>query len=176
MRMMDGHATLVTFELNFNVMLWEKTVTPPGREGGGAIAVDTMRNTRYLVQHPKKLVKLSDMTITASWDPRFYTDIVTLQNILQWIIVRFPNGRDYAFHGWLDTFKPNEHRHGEMPTAEVTIIPSMMAFNPLNPLPVGPDFVEEDPRLSATDAGFLPGDLAVTEYPNSVATPPNLFP
>jgi len=120
----DGHPTRLTFALFPSVSFCEKAVTPPGIEGGGANDITTMKNTVWRTMSPKKLKSLTEASMTASYDPVVYDDIVAMINTNQVITVTFADGSKIDFFGWLDTFVPGEAVEGEQPTATLTIIPS----------------------------------------------------
>lgn len=126
MRIDDGFPTLVEFSENnaFGTLLWEKNVTPPGMQGGGANDTSTMRNTRWRTMSPKKLLTLSEMTVEMAYDPAVYDDFVAMMQVNQEITLHWPDGSTVLFWGWVDEFTPNEVSEGEQPTADVTIIPS----------------------------------------------------
>lgn len=136
MRLDDGFATLVSFSANGAVKLWEKSVTPPGIDGGGANDTTTMRNTAWRTRKPKKLKTLTDMTLTAAYDPDVYNQIMAMVNVNQQITVTFADGQTVTFWGWLNEFSPGESTEGEQPTATVTIIPSNMDNNGVEQAPV----------------------------------------
>jgi hypothetical protein len=123
-RIDDGFATTISFSSNPNVKLWEKQVTPPGVQGGGANDTTTMRNTAWRTRSPKKLKTLSDSSFTAAYDPAVYSQIVAMLNTNQQITVTFPSGKTLVFWGWLDEFTPNRVVEGAQPEAECKIIPS----------------------------------------------------
>lgn len=128
-RIDDGHQTLISFSAGLSsiggsLKMWEKEVTPPGIEGGGANDTTTMRNTTWRTRSPKQLVTLADAGITVAYDPDLYTDLVDLVNVNQEIEITFPDGTVLRFWGWIDTFVPNAIVEGEQPTADMTIIPS----------------------------------------------------
>jgi hypothetical protein len=124
LRIDDGFATLITFSSTPGIKLWEKTVTPPGIQGGGENDTTTMRNSIWRTRHPKKLKTLSPMSFTAAYDPQVYDDLVSIVNVNQEITVTFPDGDEITFWGWLDEFTPGEIVEGAQPTADCTIIPS----------------------------------------------------
>lgn len=128
-RLDDGFATLVEFAEAASVQLFEKEVTPPGFDGGGANDTSTMRNTAWRTKAPKHLKSLSEMVLVASYDPVVYDDVTDMVNVNQLITVFFPDGSTVAFWGWLNEFKPNACKEGEQPTAQVTIIPSNQDSN-----------------------------------------------
>lgn len=129
-RIDDGHPTLVyiyddpddtTHEV---VKFYEKTVTPPGVQGGGANDTTTMRNDEWRTMAPKHLRTLSQMSMTAAYDPQIYESILDLLQVIKWFVIWWPDGSTLQFYGWLDEFTPNEVSEGEQPTAEVIVIPS----------------------------------------------------
>jgi hypothetical protein len=122
-RIDDGFATIISFANNPTVKFYEKTVTPPGIDGGGPNDTTTMRNTAYRTRAPKKLKSMTRMTATCSYDPIVFSpsEVWAMTNVNQLITVTFPDGSEVSFYGWLDKFDPGEAREGEQPTATVTI-------------------------------------------------------
>jgi hypothetical protein len=125
-RIDDGFPTTVEFSVTpvFGTVLWEKTVTPPGMDGGGPNDTTTMRNVRWRTMAPKKLKTLTEMSGTMAYDPQAFEDLNDMIQVNQLITVNFPDGSTLAFWGWLDKFEPNEVQEGEQPDAEFTIQPS----------------------------------------------------
>lgn len=128
-RMDNGHQTLIEFSENANIKLWEKEVTPPGIDGGGAIETTTMRNDEWRTNAPKTLKTLTESTLTCAYDNAVYPEIVAMVNVNQEIVITFPDGATLTFWGWLNTFIPNALVEGEQPTAEVQVIPSNQDAN-----------------------------------------------
>lgn len=129
----DGFSTTITLTspaATMGITALEKTVTPTGWEGGGPIPITTMRNTLFRTQVPKQLQQLGTMTLTVAWDPvqldSLAATIAAAINVNQLITITFPDGSTFAFYGWIDEFKPQEHREGEQPLATMTVIPSMV--------------------------------------------------
>ena len=135
-RIDDGHSTIVTFAEDGAIALFEKEVTPPGVDGGGANPTTTMRNTVWRTNAPKKLKTLTDAALTVAYDPAVIDSIVAMCQINQLITVTYPDLSTLAFWGWLDTFTPNANVEGEQPTAEVNIIPSNMNGSLVETAPV----------------------------------------
>jgi len=123
-RLDDGHPTKLSFSSYPNVKLWEKEVTPPGIEGGGANDTTTMHNTTWRTRAPKKLKTLSDASGTYAYDPECYNDLNAMINVNQQITITFSDNSAITFWGWIDQFTPQRITEGSQPTAEVTIIPS----------------------------------------------------
>jgi hypothetical protein len=120
----DGFSTRLSFANYPGILLEEKTVTPPGIEGGGAIDNTTMANTTWRTASPKSLKTLTDGSLSAAYDPDVLDTIMTMINENQLITATFPDGSTFAFWGWLDTFEPSELSEGEQPLADCTMVPS----------------------------------------------------
>lgn len=123
-RLDDGHPTLVTFAEDASVNFWEKSVTPPGMSGGGENDTTTMHNSVWRTKAPKKLITMTPLSFTASYDPVVYDEIQAMVNVNQLITVTFPDASTLAFWGWIDEFTPGATEEGTAPTADVTIQPS----------------------------------------------------
>ena len=123
-RIDDGHQTLITFAADPTVKLFEKAVTPPGIDGGGANDTTTMRNMRWRTMAPKKLLTLTDMSFTAAYDPVVYNEAVAMIQVNQLVTLTFPDDSTLAFWGWLNNFTPGEVVEGAQPTAECVVMPS----------------------------------------------------
>lgn len=118
----NGYQSLLTFEANPNIALWEKGVQPPGVDGGEKIDVTTMWNTSVRTFAPQALGEITDGSMTCAYDPRVYPQIIALRNVRTTITVTFPNGDNLAFYGYLQKFEPGELKDGEFPEATVTIV------------------------------------------------------
>lgn len=124
LKMEDGYRTTIEFSENTTVSLWEKEVTPPGVDGGGEIDTTTMRNDEWRTKAAKALKTLTEGTVSAAYDPQVYDQIMAMVNVNQAITVTLPDGSTVVFWGWLNSFKPGALVEGQMPLAEVQIIPS----------------------------------------------------
>lgn len=137
-RIDDGHGTTIDFSLasSGTTIWWEKTVTPPGYDGGGENDTTTMRNSVYRTRWPKQLITLTNASFVAAYDTLFYSEILSMLNTNQYITVTFPDGSTLSFWGWINTFTPNEVVEGEQPTANVEIIPSNQNNSKVETAPV----------------------------------------
>jgi hypothetical protein len=140
-RIDDGFSTLITFKLNESVYFWEKTVTPPGIEAGGANDTTTMRNEEYRTKAPKLLKTLTDGAIKAAYAPKAYTQIIAMVGVNQKIKVTFADDSELIFWGFIDKFTPDEIQEGQQPTAAVTFIPTNQDADgdEIDPVYVTPD-------------------------------------
>ena len=121
-KLQDGYQCLITFEADPDVALWEKSIQPPGFDGGEKIDQTTMHNTEFKTFSPQTLIEVTDSQTTAAFDPRVYTQIRLLINVETTITITFPNGDTLAFFGYLQKFEVNEMSQGEQPEATVTIV------------------------------------------------------
>lgn len=121
-RLDDGFSTTISLT-GANTTFWEKSVTPPGLDGGGSIDTTTMRNVNWRTFAPKSLVTMSEMSLTVAYDSSKIADISDL-NINQLIVVTFPDTSTLTFWGFVNSFVPGELAEGEQPEAEITIIPT----------------------------------------------------
>jgi hypothetical protein len=123
----NGHSTTILFGVldpGFPLTLVEKTLTPIGWDGGGMIDITNMRNVLVRTRISKSLVTLTEMTVNVQWDPASFVPMVVPIQLNQPITIAYPDTSTILFYGWLDTFKPQEHKEGEEPIAAMTIIPS----------------------------------------------------
>jgi len=126
-RIDDGFPTLIAFSAGMSsapLEMWEKEVSPPGMEGGGALETTTMRNITWRTKSPKQLISLADASLVVAYDPEIYNELLGMVNVNQSITITFPDGEVLTFWGWIDVFSPNAIVEGEQPTADITIIPS----------------------------------------------------
>jgi hypothetical protein len=132
----DGFSTLISFAADPDVSFWEKTVTPPGIDGGDAIETETMHNDVWRTRVSRSLKTLTDAETTVAYDPAVFTQIVALCNVETTITIHFSDGSTYCFYGYLRTFEPGEISEGEQPEATVTITPTN--YDPVNHVEAGP--------------------------------------
>lgn len=123
-RIDDGFSTTIGFANYPSVSFYEKEVTPPGLDAGGANDTTTMLNTTYRTRSPKQLVTMAACNFVAAYDPEVYDSVVAMLGENQLITITFPDTSTLAFWGWLDKFTPNALVEGEQPTAQCTIEPS----------------------------------------------------
>lgn len=138
-KLKDGYSTKITFSSAPSISLWEKTVTPPGVDGGDAIDQTTMHNVTWRTSAPRSLKTLTEGQMTCAYDPGVITTIVAQINVEQTITVTFPDGSTEAFYGWLRTFEPQEVSEGNQPEANCAFTPSN--FDPVAHVEAGPTVV-----------------------------------
>lgn len=121
----DGYQTLIAFSRYPTVQFWEKTVQPPGLNGGDPIDITTMHNEDVKTKAARQLYDLTPSKTRVAYDPKCYTQILTLLNDdTGSVTVHFPDGSTLDFYGYVMNFEPAELREGEQPEADVTIVPT----------------------------------------------------
>lgn len=120
----DGYQTLIAFAADPNVSLWEKTVKPPGMDGGDEIDITTMHNIDYRTRASRALKTLTNTTFTAAYDPGVYDQLLALINVEGAITIYFPNDDILNFYGFLKNAEPSEHTEGEFPEMSCEIVPT----------------------------------------------------
>lgn len=120
----DGYQTLVTIAADTDIAFWEKSITPPGLDGGDANDTTTMHNTTYRTFAPRALKTMTEMSLVAAYDPDIYDEILAVINTETTITVTFPDGSTLAFFGYVRTFAPSEVVEGGQPEATITVQPT----------------------------------------------------
>jgi hypothetical protein len=121
-RLDDGHPTVIS--LAKGACLWEKAVTPPGFDGGGANETTTMHNVQWRTNAPKHIRTTTDISFTAAYAVGGFAALRNQINKNQIITIKFGNGARLSMWGWLNAFAPGEVAEGTQPTASCTIIGS----------------------------------------------------
>lgn len=117
----DGYQTIITFASNPAVKLWEKTVTPPGEEGGDKIDTTTMHNCKKRTFAPRSLSETTNPSFTAAYDPAVRDEIDELINKKDQVSIEYPDGSTDTLWAALKSFVPNANEEGVQPTAECEI-------------------------------------------------------
>lgn len=123
----DGFPTIFGFrtdDTTMNIEMWEKRLKPFGIDGGGPNDTTTMRNTRWRTRQGKKLVTLTEMSITVSYDPVVYDSLDSYMQVNQELFLGWPDDTFVYFWGWVDGFEPHEVVEGAQPEADLKICPS----------------------------------------------------
>jgi len=120
----DGYQTLITIEDDPNISFWEKTVQPPGLDGGDKVDITTMHNTALRTYVARSLTEMTDMRTRVSYDPDAYDEILAVINTNDVITVKFSDGSTIAFWGYLRSFEPADISEGSQPEADIVICPT----------------------------------------------------
>lgn len=123
-RMDDGFKTLITFAADVDVDMWEKTVQPPGFDGGDAINTSTMHNTALRTFSPASLQTMTPHTFKFALASASMSQIRALINVKTTITVRFPDAAKLSFYGYLQKVEFDEFQEGTQPEGTATIVPT----------------------------------------------------
>jgi hypothetical protein len=133
----DGYQTLIATAADTNVSFWEKTVQPPGLDGGDAIDTTNMHNTVWRTMRARALKTLTEFTVLAGWDPDVYNNIIdNLLNVESDYTVNFPDGSTLDFFAYMRVFAPAELAEGVQPEATITFQPTN--YDPTNDVEASP--------------------------------------
>ena len=143
-KMPDGWQTFITFAAFPSLNIWEKAVKPPGVDGKEAIDTTTMHNKVWRTFDARHLKTLTEVTASCGYDPDVYNQIIGtvgvtgLINNPQSITLTFPEHTTGAFWGYCMKFEVKEHKEGEFPEADVSVMPTN--WDPVNFVEAGPVF------------------------------------
>ena len=133
--MEDGFPTTISFDgidpvgengpQNFCV----KSLTPPAYVMGGANDVSCMSNTAFRTKASKKLIDVSDITVSGYYNAALYNDFLNQLGVNQEIVITFPPvggaaAQTLTLFGFLDSFTPGNHEEGSAPEATLVIVVS----------------------------------------------------
>lgn len=119
----DGYQCIIKMANAPTIALWEKSVTPPGFDGGGKIDITTMHNATLKTYAAQSLREMTDGSMTVAYDPAVLSDIISQINVNQLFTLYWPNDDTWTFYANLQSFTPNELTIGEQPTAQCIIAP-----------------------------------------------------
>ena len=117
----DGYQTLIASATDPDVSFWEKSVKPPGLDGGEKVDNTTMHNTTVRTYSARSLIEMTSSSITAAYDPVVLDQIVALINVEGAWTINHPNGDTWDFYGFLKSFEPTQNEEGTQPEAEIVI-------------------------------------------------------
>ena len=120
----DGYTCRIAFAADPDVSFWEKTVQPPGLDGGDPVDTTTMYNAQVRTMASRALITMTPLQITAAYDPKVYDQILALVNVEGAITILFPDDATLDFFGFLQKFEPEALKEGEQPTANITVVPT----------------------------------------------------
>jgi hypothetical protein len=123
-KMPDGYQSLIVCNTDPTISFYEKSIKPPGYDGGEMIDTTTMLNLVLRTFSTRKLITLTPIGGSAGYDPIVYTDIRSVLNlVLSWTIW-FPNNGALVIWAGLNKFEPQELQEGTFPEAQFTLSPT----------------------------------------------------
>lgn len=138
-KLKDGYQALITIGNNPTASFWEKTVQPPGMDGGDAIEQTTMHNIDWRTFASRSLITMTEAKGKAAYDPNVYVLLQSLINAETTITIQWADGSTIAFYGYLRMFEFSELVEGTQPEADFTIQPTN--YDPVAHVEAGPTIV-----------------------------------
>lgn len=133
----EGFHSKVTIQTYPNIAFYEKTVQPPGFDGGEPIDQTTQFNVQVRTKWPRTLIDLDPVSCPdVAYNPAVITTILAACNKNDVITVSFRDGSTICFWGYLRSFKPNPTKEGEQPMAAVIFQPTNLDSSGAEQLPV----------------------------------------
>ena len=136
----DGYSTKIAFAVDPDIEFWEKTVQPPGVDGGEKIETTTMFNSAWRTFAARHLKTLTGGQTKVAYDPVVYNQIITIINVPTSVTVTFPDGSTLDFFGYLQKFEPDDLAEGTHPEATVSFEPTN--YDPVNAIEAAPVMTE----------------------------------
>ena len=131
----DGFSTTISLT-GTGVTFWEKTVQPPGIDGGEAIDTTTMQNTAVRTKYARSLYDITPVELSVAYDPTYYDVAIAAINDNQSIVITFPDGGTLTWFGFLQKFTPEALKEGEQPMAGITLVPTNVNLEGVETIPV----------------------------------------
>jgi hypothetical protein len=136
-QMPEGMFATIAFSLDPTVCFWEKSLKPPGFDGGAPIDQTTQLNTAWKTSAPRVLKKLMPLTGKAAYNPDVMDKINNdLLNKPGSITYHFPDTSTIAFYGYLQKIDFDDLEEGKLPELSFTI--EVTNFDPVNHVEAGP--------------------------------------
>ncbi len=135
-RLPDGYQTLYAFERAPTLSVWEKSVKPPGIDGGDAIDITTMHNLDFRTMAARALKTLTQSTFKGAYDPNAINQLMELINASGSITVHYPDGSTLSFFGFLKSVEFDDLVEGTMPEGTFTVVPTN--YDPVNHVEAAP--------------------------------------
>lgn len=171
-RIDDGHSTTIQLVSYPSVVFYEKSVTPPGLDGGDPNDTTTMRNKQLRTMAPRKLKTLTAVTAKVAYDPSILTadvdSLYKLINVNQVIVVNNSDGSRMAFWGYVRSFIPDDNVEGAQPTGTLTVQPTNQNATGVE---TPPAFYKVIGGVTQTVATFPVGTTPLPVYPVLPAAP-----
>lgn len=120
----DGYRTLVTIAADTDISFWEKSLKPPGLDGGDPVPTSTMWNNTYNTFNPRQLKTMTESTVMAAYDPAVFSQLLAVINVKTTITFRYPDGTTLAYYGYVRSAEPSEIVEGAQPQLTITIQPT----------------------------------------------------
>lgn len=140
MRLDDGHQSVIAWNSQADLAIFEKTLQVPATDNGDPIETSTMLNQEFETKAPQRLKGHDDGVVVAGFDPNAretIDDLVGLPDSISWW---YPEGTGYVHWGYARRAEFSPLTKGEMP--EVTISIVQTNWDPYNCAEAGPVYVD----------------------------------
>lgn len=135
-----GYQSLVVFKSKENLAIFEKTVQPPGFDGGDAIKTTTMLNSDWETKAPQRLAGHDDAVVVAAYDPHVMSVLNNvLINVPDSITWAYPEGSAEVYWAYLQKVAKSPLQKDQQPEMTLTIV--VTNWDPVNCVEAGPVFV-----------------------------------
>jgi len=121
-KLKDGYPVKITFSLDTNIEIWEKSVQPPGIVIGDKIDQTTQHNEDYETFAPPALKSLTDGGGTCAYDPAVLASMEAIIGLEQTITYTFPDGTTWAIYGYVAEWTPDALERGSQPEANFKVV------------------------------------------------------
>lgn len=137
-KMGNGFQTLVALQNVPTLLIWERSVKPPGMSIGDKIDTSTMLNASYKTFEAPALKEVTDGTAEVLFDPEVWSDIEDQIGQNQAITWHYPTGFTWTEWGYIQEMEPGDFTDGDAPTATLTYVATN--WDPVNCVEAGPVF------------------------------------
>lgn len=135
-----GYQSVICFRSLPGLAIFEKTVQPPGFDGGDAIKTTTMLNEFYESKAPQRLVGHDDGVVVAAYDPHVMSALENLINVPDSITWGYPDGSGEVYWAYLQKVAKSALVKDQQPEMTLTIV--VTNWDPVNCVEHGPIFIQ----------------------------------
>jgi len=120
----EGYQSLITFAADPDFSFWEEVVGAPGIDGGEPVPTTTMHNTTIRTKSPRQLKEHTPFQVQGRIASGTIDQAYALINVNGWITVKWPDGTQYSFPGYLKSIQPGQAQEGTPLQATLEIVPT----------------------------------------------------
>jgi len=120
----EGYQSLISFAADPDFSFWETVVGAPGIDGGDPVPTTTMHNTSLRTKAPRKLKELTPFQVQGKIASGTPDQAYALINVNGWVTIKWPDGTDYSFPGYLKSWQPAQSQEGAPLEGTLEIIPT----------------------------------------------------
>jgi hypothetical protein len=139
----DGYQSLLVFAVAPTVEIWEKTIKPPGVDGGDPISITTMLNIAWRTMAARALKTLTNSQFKGAFNPILYSTIISIINDEDSVSLHLPNLASVSFFGYLKSAEFDDLAEGNQPEGTFQVIPTN--YDPVNHVEAGPVYTAPPP-------------------------------